>query len=75
MIFWPNLTFDLFIFFTKLAIKAWVIFYRGAVNIENVAVYVGYKFYFYGFLIQPVYQVKKKGFHREKRAESFWDLK
>ncbi len=78
MIFWPNLTFDLFIFFTKLAIKAWVIFYRGAVNIENVAVYVGNKFYLNGFSIQPVYQVKKKkGFRQEKRAEkvSFWDLK
>jgi hypothetical protein len=29
------------------------------VNIENVAIYVGNKFYFYGFSIQPVYQVKK----------------
>jgi hypothetical protein len=30
------------------------------VNIENVADYVGNKFYFYGFSIQPVYQVKKR---------------
>jgi hypothetical protein len=30
------------------------------VNIENVAVYVGNKFYFYGFSMQPVYQVKKR---------------
>jgi hypothetical protein len=47
------------------------------VNIENVAVYVGNKFYLNGSSIQPVYQVKKKGFRHEKRAEkgSFWDLK
>jgi hypothetical protein len=29
-------------------------------NIENEAVYVGNKFYFYGFSIHPVYQVKKR---------------
>jgi hypothetical protein len=37
------------------------------VDIENVAVYVGNRFYFYGFSIQPVYQVKK-GFPSGKKS-------
>jgi hypothetical protein len=37
-----------------------VIFYRGAVNNENLATYFWNMFNFFGFSIQPAYQVKKR---------------
>ncbi len=68
MIFWPNLTFDLFIVFTKLAIKALGdFFYRGAVKIENVAIYVGNKFYFLWFFNTTCVSGQQKGSRWEKR--------
>jgi hypothetical protein len=39
------------------------------VNIENVAIYVGNKFYCSGFSIQPVYQVEKRVSVRENEPK------
>jgi hypothetical protein len=35
-------------------VKAWVIFYKGALNIENVSIYIVTKLYYFGFSIQTL---------------------